>query len=257
MIVPAPAGAIAETPPQANGTVWVLASGGAGRNIQEIDVTNSKVLGIVPVSSSATALTQFSTGVLALGLATSGTGAAELRDGSSGALLGTVAIGAPVKALAAGADGATLYVLDGTPNSASVSIVDTKTDTITTTVPAPLDSIGVAVSPDQTNLFLLRSAGQVAEVQTAGGKQASASFSVGPGPIAESVSPDGKTLYVLKRAGGGTNVAVVEISTERVLRVLPAPANGVDVEVAPNGPSLYLLDATAGHGNIQVFSTST
>jgi YVTN family beta-propeller protein len=256
-IIPVAAGAIAETPPQPNGTLWVLASTGASRNIQEVDVTDSKILGIVPVSSSTEDLTQLSTGVLALGLATSGTGAAELRNGSSGAVLGTVAVGAPVRALAAGTDGVTLYVLNGTSSSASVSIVDTQTDAVTATVPAPLDSIGVAVSPDQRDLFLLRSDGEVAVIQTAGGKQVSESFSVGPSPVAESVSPDGKTLYVLKQAGNGTNVAVVDISTEQVLRAQPAPAHGVDVEVSPNGQSLYLLDATAAHGNLQVFSTST
>ncbi len=256
-IIPAPAGGIAETPLQPNGIEWVLAATTSGRNLQELDVADSTILGIVPVSSSAADLTQLSTGVLALGLTTATTGAVELRNGSSGALLSTISVGAPVEALAPGTDGSTLYVLNGNSKSASVSIVDTKTGAVTTTVPVPLDSIGVVVNPDQTDLYLLRSAGEVAEVHTAGGKLASVSFVVGSSPVAESLSPNGTTLYVLKRASNGTNVAVVDVSSEQVLRALPAPANGVDLEVSPNGQSLYVLNSTARRGNVQVFSTSS
>jgi DNA-binding beta-propeller fold protein YncE len=80
-----------------------------------------------------------------------------------------------------------------------------------------------------------------------------ASFPVGNSGHSLALSPDGSTLYVLKNGSAPTNVAVVDLATQSVRKVLPAPSNCLQVLVSPSGNQLYQVVGTAGYGNIQVF----
>ncbi len=66
------------------------------------------------------------------------------------------------------------------------------------------------------------------------------------------VSSDGASLYVLKGEGAGRNVAVVDLATQAVTSVLPAPAGSVDVVLSPDGSMLYQIVGTPDVGNVQV-----
>ena len=81
-----------------------------------------------------------------------------------------------------------------------------------------------------------------------------ARFSVGDLGRALALSPDGTTLYVLKGTAAVSNIAVVDIATESVRHVLPAPSHCLEVLVSASGSQLYEVVGTAGYGNIQVFS---
>jgi hypothetical protein len=50
-------------------------------------------------------------------------------------------------------------------------------------------------------------------------------------------------------------VAEVNVATEGVQRVLPAPANCLQVLVSADGSQLYQLVGSASYGNIQVFKS--
>ena len=68
------------------------------------------------------------------------------------------------------------------------------------------------------------------------------------------LSPDGSTLYVLKNADGTSNIADVNLATEAVRKVLPAPSHCVGLLVSTSGGQLYDLVGTPTYGNIQVFA---
>jgi DNA-binding beta-propeller fold protein YncE len=232
--------------------MWILVKATGSANIQSFDLSKGTTLGIVPVGSDASAITELSTGVVAVGTAAGTAGSVELRNGTSGALSATIPVSGPVKALAPGADGATLYVLTGTVKSEAISVLDTSNQTVTKTIPVSLGTVAVAASPSGSDIYGLGDTGQVSDYPVAGGTAISR-FKAGNSGIALAISPDGNTLYVLKGSGAVRNVAEVSTATESVRKVLPAPAGAVSVSVSADGTSLYDVVGTPAYGNIQVF----
>jgi hypothetical protein len=252
MTYPGPAGLLGGSQPQPNGVMWLLAQSHGTANLQQLNLSTSKVDQIVPESTSANSISQSSSGVLGVGTATATTGALELRNGSSGVLLATVPIGAPVKDVFAGADGATFYVLNGNAASASVTLVNSQTDKTSVSVPVPLDTTAIVVDPSGVNLFALGSGGKVHEI-TIGSQTIAATYPVGANPVALAISTSGAKLYVLNGHSSISNVGVIDVATQRQTEALPAPANAVRVQVSVDGQSLYDIVGTPAYGNVQVF----
>ncbi|MCY0878155.1 MAG: hypothetical protein OWU84_04355 [Firmicutes bacterium] len=255
MIIPTPAATLDASAPEPNGTFWVLAGPPTTRGIYEIDVARRKVLGSVSVSNSAVAIAESSTGVVAVGLATPTTGAVEFCNGSTGALLNTVPVGGPVVSIAAGDDGTSFYVLNGTTTAKTVTIVDSQTDKIVGNIPAPADAVSVVPAPNETSVYVLEPNGVVSQIATTGG-HILAQFPIGHSGRSLAIGPDGHTLYVLKGQGATRNVAVVNLATESVHTVLPAPANAEAIVLSPDGQILYDVVGTPTVGNVQAYTLS-
>src|SRR6202167_3619268 len=189
--------------------------------------------------------------MLGLALGTGTTGALELLNGNTGTVALTVRLGAPAREVVVGADGATFYVLNGSETSSRVTIVDSANGRISGTVPVPRNTVSIAPNVGQTTLYALQSTGNVREIAIAGGRVMTR-FPVGDSGRSLALSPDGGTLYVLKNVLAATNVAVVDLATESVREVLPAPSNCLQVLVSANGNELYQVVGSASYGNIQV-----
>jgi hypothetical protein len=235
--------------------MWLLAGSPTAKTLQEINLVSGKIGLIVPVGADADSLVESSTGVLAVGYS-SASGPIEFRNSASGALLHSVTVGTPVKDLSAGADGNTFYALVGTPTETSVATVSSSGATEPATFGVALDTVSLAVSSAEDQLYLLESSGTVVDTPlntTSGPPVASASFFVGQRPVQFALSPDGSTVFVLKGAGATMNVSVFNAATERQLRVLPAPAHGVAVVTSIDGAQFYVLVGTPTIGNIQVY----
>ena len=247
-----PAGLMAGGQPQPNGYMWLLARSHGSANLQQLNLTTGKVDQLVPESMGANSISQSSSGVLGVGVGTATTGALEFRNGSSGVLLGTVPIGAPVKGVFAGADGSTFYALNGTSFSASVTLVDSQTDKASVSVPVPLDTTAIAVDPSGADLFALGAGGTLDEI-TVGSQTVNASFTVGTKPVQLAMSPSGSTIYVLNSDGSVDDVVVIDASTERQTKALPAPTDAVGLQASIDGQSLYDIVGTPSYGNVQAF----
>ena len=256
-VYPGPAGLIAGAQPQPNGFMWLLARTGTTADLHELNLTTGKIDQIVPASSSSTSISQSPSGVIGVGLATTATGALEFRNGSSGALVATVPIGAPVKGIVAGADGTTFYVLNGSTTSMSVTLVNDQTDKVSVSVPVPLDTVAVTVDPTGQTLSAVRADGHLDQIALGTGA-VSSSFPVGVTPVQIASADTGSTLYVLKstNGGAGSDVGVVDTATESQIRALPAPADSVGLQVSPDGRTLFLVVGTSGFGNVQAFPLS-
>jgi DNA-binding beta-propeller fold protein YncE len=252
-IVEAPKDILASAVPQPNGTMWVLAGSTESRGLFELDPTSGKVFGSVSVSSAARSVAQASTGVIGLAVGTGRAGALELLDGRTAKVIRTVPLSAPAREVVVGSDGSTFYVLTGWGSSSTVTIVDSQDGRVQGTVPVPLEAVSVAPDVQQTTLYVLQRDGRVSQISIADGK-VTATFVAGDSGQSLALSPDGTALYVLKDTDAGANVAVVDVATESVRRVLPAPGNCLEVLVSASGSQLYEVVGTAGYGNIQIFA---
>lgn len=254
-IFPAPAGLTDLSPPQANGSMWVLAKTSTAANLQVLDLATGKMQGAVPVSTSADALTVLSAGTLVDGTATATTGSIELRNGTSGSLMTVVPMSEPVHSVAPGANGNTVYALEVTPTSEAVAVVDISTKKVTATIPVSTGTVGIVASVDGSQVYGIQANGLVRDYEVAGGK-AIGVFTVSNAATAAAISPDGTTLFVLKPAGIGSNVAVVNLATESVTRVLPAPSHAIGLASSADGSTLYEAVGTPIEGNVQAFTVS-
>jgi DNA-binding beta-propeller fold protein YncE len=247
----APAGLIAGAAPQPDGLVWVLSGKRKIRTIGQIDLTNGKQKQAVGASSGASALAQSSTGVIALGVGTATTGAVQLLNASTGVLESTVAVGAPVGDVTFGDDGTTLYALNGTAKSNSVTVISTTTQKIVATTGLPSDALAIVPNPSQNAIWSVERSGSVQETSLANHKPLG-TFSVGDPGVSIAVSPNGRFLYVLKRADNGDNIAVINTASERIVRLLPAARGSVALSISLDGRRLYDFVGTSRYGNIQV-----
>ncbi len=237
--------------------MWLLARTDAAADLHELNLTTGKIDVTIPAASSSTSVSQSPSGVLGVGLATTTSGALEFRNGSSGALIATVPIGAPVKGVVAGADGTTFYVLNGSTASMSVTLVNDQTDKVSVSVPVPLDSVAVTVDPTGQTFSALRADGHLDQIAVGTGA-VSSSFPVGSTPVQLVTADTGTTLYILKStsSGAGADVGVVDTATESQIRALPAPADSVGLQVSPDGRTLFLVVGTLSYGNVQTFPLS-
>jgi DNA-binding beta-propeller fold protein YncE len=158
----------------------------------------------------------------------------------------------PVYSVGAGSDGTTFYVLNGTAKARVVTVVNGQKDATIASVPAPSDAVAVVPSPGEHNLYVLEADGTVSEISVANG-QLVTQFSVGQSGRALALSPDGTILYVLKGRGAARNVAVVNLATEAVTKVLPAAADTQGIVLSPTGTTLYDIVGTGSYGNIQSY----
>jgi DNA-binding beta-propeller fold protein YncE len=250
-ILAAPRGILAAGQPQSNGAIWTLAGSTASRGLFEFSLTSGHAIGSISVSSAAQSVTESLTGILGLALGTRRAGALELLNGSTGTRTRTVPLGAPAREVVVGADGATFYVLNGSATSSSVTIVNSADGQVKGTVPVPLDTVSIVPDVEETTLYALQPGGRVSQIAIAGGRIMT-SFPIGDSGRSLALSPDGSTLYALTSGHTSTSVAVVNLATESVRKVLPAPSNCIEVLVSASGTQLYQVVGTAGYGNIQV-----
>jgi hypothetical protein len=250
-----PKGTLGVTSPLPDGESWLVAGDGASKGVYLLNLSSKKIATSTSVTNSASAIAESSTGIVALGMGTPTSGAVEFLNGSTGSPIKTVAVSGPVESVAAGENGVTFYALNGNATARAVAIINSTTGKITGSVASPKDGVAVVVSPNQQSAYILEPNGNVDEVALPGG-QLESLFPIGHSGIAEVLNPAGTTLYVLKGQGTIRNVAVVNIATEKVETVLPAPANANSVAISPDGATLYVAAGTPTYGNVQAYHLS-
>jgi YVTN family beta-propeller protein len=108
-------------------------------------------------------------------------------------------------------DSAHTYV---TTNSAdgTVTVIDTATNTVSTTIPVGPRPVGVAVSPDGAQLYVTNSDdGTVSVIDTAT-NTVSTTIAVGSSPLWAAVSPSGTRVYVTN--SGDNTISVISTEPE-------------------------------------------
>jgi DNA-binding beta-propeller fold protein YncE len=251
-VIAGPPAIVGGTTPQLSGQLWILSGTQSVKTLHSLNLTGGKLGRSVPVSPNADSIVQSASGILAVGMATATTGAVQFLNGSTAAPLATVPIGAPVSALAVGADASTFYALNGTSSSKSVTVIDSLDNTAVSNIPVPLDTMAIAVDPTQQRLFALEQNGNLVIVAIAGNQILSQYF-VGKNPRQFVLSANGMRMYVLKGGGGVENIGVINTALERQLKAMSAPGDAVDLQISSDSSALYTFVGTPKFGNVQVF----
>ena len=154
-------------------------------------------------------------------------------------------------------DGTKVYVAneyDGT-----VSVINTTTNTVTSTVPVGFIPMGVAVTPDGTKVYVTNWNDSTVSVISTTNNTAYASVTVGSGPVDVAISPNNTRVYVVNC--DSNNVSVIDTATNTVVGTVPVGTEPDGVAVSPNGQNVYVANtgdsnAPAERGNVSVISTT-
>ena len=149
----------------------------------------------------------------------------------------------------------------------TVSVIDTATNTVTSTVPVGSSPIGVAVTPDGTKVYVANSGanslngeddGSVSVIDTAK-NIVIATVKVGPNPNNVAVTPDGTKVYVTSslfsyRSAGDTFVSVIDTATNTVTATVNVGVQQGAVAITPDGTKVYV---TKGDATVSIIDTAT
>ncbi|WIG46667.1 YncE family protein [Bacillus halotolerans] len=140
-----------------------------------------------------------------------------------------------------------VYAFTANPDDQSVSVIDTNTHTVVTTISLPYQPTRVEKTPDNTSVFVLHYYDRVISVINQDTLSVTASILLDQPPESISFIPGHEFFYVV--AGGA--IYVIGIETLTVERSIPF--EGFDVAIDPNGLFAYLL----GFGSVQRLDLNT
>jgi YVTN family beta-propeller protein len=157
-------------------------------------------------------------------------------------------------ALAASADGRTLFVACATANE--VAVFDTAARKVARKIAAPSPPLGLALTADGKTLYVTCAAPEstVCVVDTAKGKVIN-QFAAGHTAMAPVLSPDGRTLYVCNRFNN--DVAFIDLASGRTTKRVIVPREPVAAAVTPDGKFLLVANHLhAGRADVDVVASS-
>ena len=250
-VLPAPGSMLAATEVQANGDLWTL-TGPASAGLFEISSVTGRVKASFPVSRFARSVAESPAGVIALALDTGRSGALQLLNATTRKVTQVVRFPLPAEQVVVGRHSGTFYVLTAGAGLARVMIVNGQDGRVTGTVAVPPDVVSVALDATQATLYAMERGGLLDQISVPDGKLLAQIRAGSGGGESVTLSPDGRTVYVLEQLGGVANIAIVDPAAKSVAKVLPAPGTCVQVLVSPGGSQLYEVVRAARTGSIQV-----
>ena len=117
-------------------------------------------------------------------------------------------------------------------NSGVVTVIDTSSNTIVTTVDVGFSPFGLAVTPDGTRVYVANSGDNTVSVIDTSDNTVVATVPVGTAPVGVGVKPDGSRAYVTNR--DNNSVSIIDTSNNTVVGtvIVPSPYG---VAVNPDG----------------------
>ena len=143
------------------------------------------------------------------------------------------------------------------PNfSNNVTVIDTATNKIVTTIGVGLAPSGVAVTPDGKKAYVANRAvsGTVSVIDTAT-NAVSATITVGSNPVGVAVKPDGSKVYVASQ-GRHSTLSVIDTATDTVSATIDVGPTPFGVAVTPDGRKVFVAH-DAVEGVVSVIDTAT
>ncbi len=143
-----------------------------------------------------------------------------------------------------------------------MSVIDTATDLVTDTIPVGSGSIGVAVSPDGSRVYVTNlNSNTVSVIDTATG-QVTDTIPVGISPEGVAVSPDGSRVYVTNQCASSSSsnctngtVSVIDTASGLVTASIPVGSEPIGVAVSPDGSHVYVTNF--GSNTVSVIDMAT
>lgn len=230
---------------------WTANQG--SNNVSVISTSTNTVTATIPVGRLPFGLTFAPDGKHAYvgHLVTPGVGGVAVVDTSTDTVVADINVGNEPESLAVTPDGSHLYTANFV--GASVSVIDTATNTVTATISGSgiRTPTSVAIAPDGAHAYVSDfNSGNVFVIDTAT-NAVTAAIPAGAGPGGISVTPDGAHVYVADE--NGNMVSVIDTATNTVTATIPV--GSVPDAVVVDGIMAYA--SNGGSNNVSVIDTTT
>ena len=145
------------------------------------------------------------------------------------------------------------YVYVANYGSKNVSVIDTSTNAVITTISVGSSPYGVAITPNGLYSYVTNlGSNNVSVINTSTNTVVSTIGSL-VSPISVAITPNGLYAYVVNR-GNGT-VSVINTSTNTVVATISVGSEPGNVAITPNGLYAYVTNGMSN--NVSVINTST
>jgi len=160
-------------------------------------------------------------------------------------------VGTAPATVAVSGDESVAYVANNSSNT--VSVINTATNAVLTTVAVGNNPAGVAVSPNGANVYVTNFNSGTVSVINAATNTVISTVNIGGNPYGVALSPNGAFAYVANNQNN--SVSVINTATNTVTATIAVGERPINIAVSPNGASVYV---TNQFGNsVSVISTST
>jgi outer membrane autotransporter protein len=138
------------------------------------------------------------------------------------------------------------------PNAGSntLSVIDTGSGSVVSTITGVAASPAVAVRGDQAFAYATESSANSVAVINVGTGAVVTHIPVGTSPFSITITPNGRTVY----AGSATGVSVIDTATNAVTNTIAIPGIPGGITVTPDGKTVYF---SASGNSISVINTTT
>lgn len=124
--------------------------------------------------------------------------------------------------------------------SNTVSVIDTRTNTVSATIPVGAEPYGVAVNPVTTRAYVANGAGNTVSVIDTASNLVIAAIDVGAAPRTLALNPAGTRLYVVN--SGVSAIKVVDTTSNAVIATVGVGSAPTGIVVNPAGTRIYVVN---------------
>lgn len=133
-------------------------------------------------------------------------------------------------------DGSHVYVTNHGSNS--VDVIDTSTNTVTSTIPVGTGPYGVVVSPDGKTVYVADNGSNSVDVINTATNAVTSTIPVDAGPYGLAITPDGKTVYVSSLSAN--TVTPIDTGTGTAGAAIPVGAEPRQISITADGETAYV-----------------
>ena len=180
----------------------------------------------------------------------------DVIDIATAKVIATISVGSGPTGVAVTPDNKSVYVTNQSSNS--VSVIDTATNTVKTTISSGLGTgpDGIAMAPDGRHVYVVNFASGTVSVISTATNTVSATITVGTDPIGIAVTPDGTGAYVTNSSSN--TVSVIDTSTNTVSATINSGlgSSPQGIAITPDGTKVYVANYTSP-GTVSVIDVAT
>ncbi|GLV75964.1 hypothetical protein Shyhy02_39640 [Streptomyces hygroscopicus subsp. hygroscopicus] len=137
--------------------------------------------------------------------------------------------------------------------SGSVSVIDTATHTVRTTIAVPAGPWGIAIAPDGLHAYVAAFGNSHVVVIDTATNTVTQDITGLNKPLGLAVTPDGSRVYVASQ--GGNRVDVISTATNTVTASVPVGIGPRNLAITPDGAEVYVTEE--GTNTVRVIDTAT
>ena len=154
-------------------------------------------------------------------------------------VVATIAVGFFPNGIAITPDGKHAYVTNGGSND--ISVIDTTSNTVSTTITFPVGSVlvDVAIAPDGKHAYVTTGSG-VSVIDTASNTVVDMIVAVDPGGHEIAITPDGKRAYMTNF--NSSSVSVIDTASNTIVDTIVVGSGPADIAITPDGRHAYVVN---------------